>query len=81
MIRAIEDKEDPFDYLKRAQERLLALENLLSTHITWFTHKNPYGCTICDLIQLCQTGLLSFESFLGPSEQNTEDTNSEDRED
>lgn len=68
MIRMIEEKEDPCEYLKRARERLYALENLLSTHITWFTHKNPYGCTICDLIQLCKTSQDSFEAFLGPQE-------------
>ncbi len=25
------------------------LETLSSTHIRWYTHKNPYGCWICDL--------------------------------
>lgn len=29
---------------------LTAYETLASTHITWFTHKNPYGCWICDLL-------------------------------
>lgn len=24
-------------------------------HIGWHTHKNPYGCWICDLLLLCQT--------------------------
>lgn len=80
MIRPIEDREDPSEYLKRSEERLLALENLLATHITWFTHKNPYGCTICDLIQLARTAMQSFASFLGPEEDTTPSTSREDHE-
>lgn len=30
----------------------LELETLSSTHIRWYTHKNPAGCWICDLFKL-----------------------------
>ncbi len=30
----------------------LQLETLASGHIRWYTHKNPYGCWICDLLLL-----------------------------
>lgn len=68
MIRSIGEKQDPFEYTDVSRERLRTLEQLLSTHIKWFTHKNPYGCSICDLLNLTETILQSFESFLGPSE-------------
>lgn len=42
------------EYLTRMVDQLTGLENLSSTHTVWFTHKNPYGCWICDLIQLCR---------------------------
>ncbi len=32
----------------------LELETLSSTHIRWYTHKNPYGCWICDLFKLLE---------------------------
>lgn len=66
MIREIHEKQDPYEYLDVSTERLLILENQLATHIKWFTHKNPYGCSICDLLMLGHTVLRSFESFLGP---------------
>jgi len=69
MIRKIGEKEDPYEYLDISTERLRILESQLSTHIKWFTHKNPYGCSICDLLNLCEQVLQSFESFLGPRAQ------------
>ncbi len=41
--------EDWVSYLVNLK---IQLETLSSTHITWWTHKNPYGCWICDLILL-----------------------------
>lgn len=62
----IGEREDPHEYLSMSKERLRGLEALLSTHITWYTHRNPYGCTICDLLQLTDTSMNSFGEFLGP---------------
>lgn len=75
MIREIGQKQDAYEYLDISTERLRILEKQLSTHIGWFTHKNPYGCSICDLLLLTQVILTSFESFLGPR---IEDSPSED---
>lgn len=65
MIRAIGQKEDPFEYSKMCQGRLNGMEELASTHITWYTHKNPYGCWICDLFLLTRRLLDTFDEFLG----------------
>lgn len=67
MVRKIGDRQDPHDYLKQCMERTMAMEALASTHIAWFTHKNPYGCWICDLILQTYRLIDSFEDFLGPS--------------
>lgn len=67
MIREIGKQEDPVEYLKLVQERILMNENLASTHIGWFTHKNPYACWICDMFVLAQTLHNSFIDFLGPT--------------
>ncbi len=32
----------------------LEYETLSSTHIRWYTHKNPAGCWICDLFRLLE---------------------------
>lgn len=69
MIGPIGDKQDPYEYLDVSVERLRIVEQNLSTHIKWFTHKNPYGCSICDLLNLTEKVLLSFESFLGPRQE------------
>lgn len=66
MIQKIREKEDPHGYLKMCEARLIGMEQLASTHITWYTHKNPYGCWICDLFLLSRTCLDTFEEFLGP---------------
>lgn len=73
MIQKIGEKQDPHEYMRQSTERLLVMENLASTHIGWYTHKNPYGCWICDLIQLCYSQIQSFGEFLGPEleEQDT----------
>lgn len=73
MIRKIGEKEDPQEYLKQCTERLITMEQLASTHIAWYTHKNPYGCWICDLIQLTYGILETFGEFLGPDSE-TQDT-------
>jgi len=66
MIRKALDSEDPTEYIGQATERLRGMESLASTHITWYTHKNPYGCWICDMFLLTQRLIDTFEDFLGP---------------
>lgn len=34
---------------------LIRIEGASDTHRGWYTHKNPYGCWICDIILLCRT--------------------------
>lgn len=37
--------------IEQRSVRLKLIANHMSTpHIAWYTHKNPYGCWICDLI-------------------------------
>jgi len=67
MIRKALDSEDPTEYIVQATERLRGMESLASTHITWYTHKNPYGCWICDMFLLSQRLIDTFEDFLGPT--------------
>lgn len=66
MIRKIGARECPHDYLDISNARLTGMEQLASTHITWYTHKNPYGCWICDMFLLSRNVMDSFEEFLGP---------------
>lgn len=73
MIQKVGEKQDPYEWLRQSEDRLMAMENLASTHIQWYTHKNPYGCWICDLIQLNYATLSSFADFLGP-DGGTQDT-------
>jgi len=68
MIRKAMEREDPFEYIQQALERLRGMESLASTHITWYTHKNPYGCWICDMFLLTQRLIDTFEEFLGPQD-------------
>lgn len=37
------------------KEILSRITSASDTHRGWYTHKNPYGCWICDLLLLCQT--------------------------
>ena len=49
------DHENLDEYLTRMSDSVTALENLSETHKIWFTHKNPYGCWICDSLLLLRT--------------------------
>ncbi len=44
-------KESLDDYSRRIVSLVTEFESLSDGHIRWFTHKNPYGCWICDLLQ------------------------------
>ncbi len=47
--------EDFSEYLTRMSDHITSLENLSEGHKIWFTHKNPYGCWICDSLLLLRT--------------------------
>ncbi len=46
-----ENLMDWTNYLVKMKQEI---ETLSSTHIRWYTHKNPYGCWICDLFRLLE---------------------------
>lgn len=72
MIRKIGLKEDPHGWLEMMEARVRSMEALASTHISWYTHKNPYGCWICDMFLAIQRVLDSFSEFLGPEDATAE---------
>lgn len=39
-------------YLGRLSEYISKLEWQSEGHRLWYTHKNPYGCWICELLQV-----------------------------
>lgn len=49
------DSEGLDEYLNRMGDHVTSLENLSQGHKVWFTHKNPYGCWICDSLDLLRT--------------------------
>ncbi len=42
------------DYLTRMHEHVQKLRWQSEGHRQWYTHKNPYGCWICELLQVCE---------------------------
>lgn len=49
------ESEGMDEYLTRISDHITSLENLSQGHTVWFTHKNPYGCWICDCLELLRT--------------------------
>ncbi len=47
-----QDFDNLSDYTNYLCKMCTELETLSSGHIRWYTHKNPYGCWICDLALL-----------------------------
>ncbi len=41
-------------YLGRMHEHVQKLRWQSEGHRQWYTHKNPYGCWICELLQVCE---------------------------
>ncbi len=39
-------------YLERLGEHISKLRWQSEGHRQWYTHKNPYGCWICELLQI-----------------------------
>ncbi len=48
------DDESLTDYLSRIAELLSKLEWQSEGHRMWYTHKNPYSCWICELLQIAR---------------------------
>lgn len=48
------DGETSISYLGRLDEHVSKLEWQSEGHRMWYTHKNPYGCWICELLQVCR---------------------------
>ncbi len=46
------DGETFSSYLGRLDEYISKLEWQSEGHRMWYTHKNPYGCWICELLQI-----------------------------
>ncbi len=44
--------EDIESYLGRITEHISKLEWQSEGHRQWYTHKNPYGCWICEILQV-----------------------------
>ncbi len=42
------------DYLGRMHEHVQKLRWQSEGHRQWYTHKNPYGCWICELLQVTE---------------------------
>ncbi len=48
------DGEDLEQYLERMAEHVKKLRWQSEGHRQWYTHKNPYGCWICELLQVTE---------------------------
>jgi len=44
-------------YIERLSELNSKLRWQSDGHIRWYTHKNPYGCWICEALQNCEQSL------------------------
>jgi len=61
-VNAINDKRNPNlvrgdgetlgPYIDRLTEHISKLEWQSEGHRLWYTHKNPYGCWICEILQV-----------------------------
>ncbi len=49
------DGEDLGKYLARVSEHISKLEWQSEGHRMWYTHKNPYSCWICELLQIIRS--------------------------
>ncbi len=48
------DGETSKSYLDRLGEHISKLRWQSEGHRQWYTHKNPYGCWICELLQVSE---------------------------
>ncbi len=67
-------------YLGRLTEYISKLEWQSEGHRMWYTHKNPYGCWICELLQIIrcmETELLDNNHAVGQESGDTTKSESE----
>lgn len=50
------DGETVESYSRRLDEYISRIEWQSEGHRTWYTHKNPSGCWICELLQVARIG-------------------------
>lgn len=65
------DGETLKSYLERIGEHLSKLEWQSEGHRQWYTHKNPYGCWICQILQVgryLESELLDIEQPISDTE-------------
>ncbi len=58
-------------YLERLGEHISKLRWQSEGHRQWYTHKNPYGCWICELLQIAE---LLRDFYLAEGETSNDDT-------
>ncbi len=66
--------EDIESYYGRLDEHISKLEWQSEGHRMWYTHKNPYGCWICELLQIiriCRDDIVLVPA--NPQEYNTDE--------
>ena len=70
------DGEDLDSYVRRLDEYIQRLDWQSEGHRQWYTHKNPYGCWICDVFFIIGQirDVLSHERT---DTQDTKDTNTD----
>jgi len=69
-------------YLDRLHEYISKLEWQSDGHIRWYTHKNPYGCWICELAQVAralEAELMAFRGDLNNGTQGNSDLDEDDK--
>lgn len=57
MLPELPDDVGNADRIKFYKELLSRIRSASEVHRGWYTHKNPYGCWICDLLLLVETCL------------------------
>ena len=63
------DGEDLDSYMRRLDEYIQRLDWQSEGHRLWYTHKNPYGCWICDLLFIVGQVRDVFQSELNNAEE------------
>lgn len=58
------NNEELRKFIDSALARTRAIRIIADTHRRWFTHKNPYGCWICDILDISETTLETINEHL-----------------
>ena len=65
------DSESPSAYIERMRDFVQQLEWRSDGHRFWYTHKNPHGCWICDLIFTIEQYRGCIESIVQSTDTNS----------